>query len=139
MQQRAAAVEPPDPHKPFVEAGLSRDLVAIWLSAWPVASGDFKRDCEAFSRFGRIGMDLRGRLPKKPKRNAKEQRAAELMLGINRTARDQFARQHAEALYRALTNDYANFVRAERLVYDAAALLPGFVPTAAEVAVEAEH
>jgi thioesterase DpgC len=114
-------------------------LVAIWLSTWPVASGDFKRDCELFSRFGKIGADLREHLPKKPKRNAKEQRAAELMLGINRTARDQFVHQHAEALYRALTHDYANFVRVERLVYDAAALVPGLVPTAAEVAVEAEH
>jgi thioesterase DpgC len=139
MQQLATSSKLPDGHEPFVEAGIPSDIVRIWLSAWPVVSGDFKRDCEAFSRFGMIGMDLRGRLAKKPKRSAKEQRAAELMLGINRTARDQFARQHAEALYRALTNDYANFVRVERLVYDAATLVPGLVPTAAEVAVEAEH
>jgi enoyl-CoA hydratase/carnithine racemase len=139
MRQRAAAPGPSDPHEPFIEAGLSRDLVAAWLSARPVAGDDFKRDGETYSRFWKIGADLLAALPKKPARNVKQQRAAELMLGINRTARDQFAHQHAEALYRTLTNDFANFVRVERLVYDAAALVPGLVPTAAEVAVEAEH
>jgi thioesterase DpgC len=139
MRQRASASEDPDAHKPLVEAGLPRDIVASWLAARPSASDDFKRDGEAFSRFWKIGADLLVVLPKKPARNAKEQRAAELISEIGRDARDHFLIDHAEELYRTLTKNYANFVRVERLVYDAAALVPGLTPTAAEVAAEAEY
>jgi (3,5-dihydroxyphenyl)acetyl-CoA 1,2-dioxygenase len=139
MQRRASASEHADAHKPFVEAGLPSDVAASWLAARPSASADFKRDGEDYSRFWKMGADLLAALPKKPGRNAKEKRAAELILDIGREARDHFLIHHAEALYRALTKNYANFVRVERLVYDAAALLPGLTPTAAEVAAEAEH
>ena len=139
MPQRTTATGPSDPHEPFVEAGLSRDIIAAWLAARPSASGDFKRDGEAFSRFWKTGADLLAVLPKKPARNPKEKRAAELIFEIGRGARDRFLIHHAEELYRALTKNYANFVRVERLVYDAAALVPGLAPTAAEFAAEAEH
>ena len=125
MQQRATATEHSDAREPLRQAGLPRDIVASWLAAWPSASADFKRDGETFSRFWKMGADLLAALPKKPARNAKEKRAAELMFGISRTARDQFLIRHAEELYRALTKNYAHFVRVERLVFDAAALLPG--------------
>jgi (3,5-dihydroxyphenyl)acetyl-CoA 1,2-dioxygenase len=139
MQQRATATEHSDAREPLVAAGLPRDIAAAWLAAWPGASDDFKRDSEASSRFWKMGADLLAALPKKPERNAKEKRAAGLMFGISRSARDQFLIRHAEKLYRALTKNYANFVRVERLVFDAAALIPGLTPTAAEVAAEAEH
>ena len=139
MQRLAPASERTDAREPLLEAGLPDDIVASWLAAWPVASADFKGDGEAFSRFWKIGADLLAGLPKKPARTAKEQRAAELIFEIGRAARDRFLIRHVEALYRALTKNYANFVRVERLVYDAAALVPGLAPTMAEVAAEAEH
>jgi thioesterase DpgC len=139
MQQRASASERPDAHQPLRDAGLPKEVVASWFAARPQTSVDFKRDGEAFSRFWKIGADLLVTLPKKPARNAKEQRAAELIVEIGREARDRFLILHAEELYRALTKNYANFIRVERLVFDAAALVPGLTPTAAEVAAEAEH
>jgi (3,5-dihydroxyphenyl)acetyl-CoA 1,2-dioxygenase len=139
MQQRASASEHPDAHKPFVEAGLPNDIVASWLAAQPQASADFKRDSEAYSRFWKMGADLLAILPKKPTRNAKEKRAAELIFEIGHASRDSFLLHHAEEFYRALTKNYAYFIRVERLVFDAAALVPGLAPTAAEVAAEAEH
>jgi thioesterase DpgC len=44
-----------------------------------------------------------------------------------------------EQLYAELTDGYRRFLRAEELVYRAAELRPGLVPTRAEVAVEAER
>jgi (3,5-dihydroxyphenyl)acetyl-CoA 1,2-dioxygenase len=139
MQQRANATEHSDAREPLLAAGLPLDIVGSWLAAHPVASADFKRDGEAFSLFWKMGADLLAVLPKKPARNVKEKRAAGLILEAGREARDRFLIQHAEELYRALTKNYANFVRVERLVFDAAALIPGLTPTAAEVAAEAEH
>src|SRR5204862_4072122 len=47
-------------------------------------------------------------------------------------------RTHARTLYDRLTDNRRKFVRIERLVYDAAALVPGLAPTRSEVAAEAE-
>jgi len=139
MQQTATASELPDPAETFVEAGLPRDVVNAWISAWPTTSGDFDRDRETYARLWKVGADLLTALPRKPRRSPKEQRAAEVIFGVNRSARDQFLSRHIDQLYRGLTKNYANFVRVEQLVYDAAALVPGLVPTAAQVAAEAEH
>jgi (3,5-dihydroxyphenyl)acetyl-CoA 1,2-dioxygenase len=139
MQQRATATEHSDAREPLLAAAIPKDIAAAFLVARPSASADFKRDGEAFSRFWKMGADLLAALPKKPARNEKEKHAAELILETGREARDQFLIHHAEELYRALTKNYANFVRVERLVFDAAALIPGLAPTAAEVAAEAEY
>jgi thioesterase DpgC len=139
MQRLAPASERPDAREPLLAAGIANDIVTSWLAARPSASADFKRDGEVFSRFWKMGADLFAALPKKPARNPKEKRAAELIFEIGREARDHFLIHHAEELYRVLTKNYANFVRVERLVFDAAALVPGLAPTAAAVAAEAEH
>jgi (3,5-dihydroxyphenyl)acetyl-CoA 1,2-dioxygenase len=65
-------------------------------------------------------------------------------LGLNpdkqaaREARFAFLRRHARTLYDKLTDNRRKFVRIERLVYDAAAAVPGLVPTKAEVDAESE-
>jgi thioesterase DpgC len=84
--------------------------------AAPAASGDFAADVAAFSAYWR-GM---------PGKEA------------GRAARYAFLRRHARALYDKLTGNRAGFVRIERLVYDAAAAVPGLVPTKAEVDAESE-
>ncbi|OFW99207.1 MAG: hypothetical protein A3D94_02190 [Alphaproteobacteria bacterium RIFCSPHIGHO2_12_FULL_66_14] len=55
-----------------------------------------------------------------------------------REARFLFLRTHAHTLYDRLTDGRRKFVRVERLVYDAADIVPGLVPTRAEVAAESE-
>jgi (3,5-dihydroxyphenyl)acetyl-CoA 1,2-dioxygenase len=118
------------------QAGLPSETVKAWLDDVPNTTGDYDRDAASFSRFWRIGADLVSVLPKKPARTAPHAIAADALFDALRSSRDRFLQPHVEAVYRALTKDYATFVRVERLVYDAADLLPGLTPTRAEVAVE---
>ncbi len=117
-------------------AGLAAEDAAQWLAAAPAASGDFARDRDAFGRFWRLGDGLRDRLPAKPERNAAEAAACDLLLRRGRAARERFLATHAGAVYRALTAERSQFVRVERLVYEAARLVPGLAPAAADVARE---
>jgi thioesterase DpgC len=55
-----------------------------------------------------------------------------------REARYAFLRRHARTLYDRLTDGRRKFVRIERLVYDAAAAVPGLAPTKAQVDAESE-
>jgi thioesterase DpgC len=103
------------------------------LGAAPGVTGDYQGDIARFSRFWQDGADLLARLPPKPKRDAAQHADAEQSLAACREAREIFLRAHAAALYRALTRDRADFVRAEDLVYEAARI-PGLVPTRAQVA-----
>jgi thioesterase DpgC len=84
--------------------------------AAPVASGDFAADVALFSAYWRGN----------PGRQAA------------REARFAFLRRHARALYDKLTDNRRKFVRIERLVYDATAVVPGLAPTKAEVDAESE-
>jgi len=86
------------------------------IVAAPVASGDFAADVAAFSAYWRG----------KPGKQAA------------REARFAFLRRHARTLYDKLTDSRRKFVRIERLVYDAAAIVPGLAPTKAQVDAEAE-
>jgi thioesterase DpgC len=108
------------------------------LVSAPVASGDFAADAASFSTHWRSVKEQLGRLPAKPKRDPGQHEAAESLKQAAREARFLFLRRHARTLYDRLTNGRAKFVRVERLVYDAAALVPGLAPTRAEVAAEAE-
>ena len=74
----------------------------------------------------------------RPKRDPAAFEAAEALKQAARDARFVFLRRHARTLYDRLTNAQAKFVRIERLAYDAAEMVPGLVPTSAEVAAEAE-
>jgi len=84
--------------------------------AAPVASGDFAADVAAFSAYWRGNLG---------------QQAA-------RDARYAFLRRHARTLYDKLTDNRRKFVRIERLAYETPALVPGLVPTKAEVDAESE-
>ena len=84
--------------------------------AAPIASGDYAADVAAFSAYWRTAG----------------QQAA-------RDARYAFLRRHARTLYDKLTDGRARFVRIEQLVYDAAVVVPGLVPTQAEVEAESQH
>ena len=90
--------------------------------AAPVASGDFAADVAAFSAYWRGNLGNRG--------NSDKQAA--------RDARYAFLRRHARTLYDKLTDSQRKFVRIERLAYEAATLVPGLVPTKAEVDAESE-
>ncbi|MDP2332473.1 MAG: enoyl-CoA hydratase/isomerase family protein, partial [Reyranella sp.] len=88
--------------------------------------GDFAADVAAFSAYWR---KVREQLDKQP---------TEALKLAAREARFLFLRTHARTLYDRLTDGRRKFVRIERLVYDAADIVPGLVPTRAEVAAESE-
>ena len=138
MQECTIAGEGDGDREELAQAGLPTEATR-WFDAPPPASGDFARDRDSFSRFWKTGADLLAKLPRKPARNSREQRAAELILQTSREARDRFLLRHVEEIYRTLTQDYARFVRAEELVYEAAVLVRGLVPNAAEIEAEAEY
>ena len=104
----------------------------------PVAGDDFAADAARFSAFWREGKERLGRLPAKPRRDKTAFDTAESLKQAARDARFAFLRRHAATLYDRLTDRRGKFVRIERLVYDAAELVPGLAPTRAEVAAEAD-
>ena len=121
----------------LVRAGLPPDSAFAFLDASPPLQGDFQHDVAAFTKYWQTGAALRARLPAKPARHADEAAACDLILREERKARESFLTAHVDGLYRRLTKDRSRFVRAEQLVYDAAALVPGLVPTQEAVRHEA--
>jgi len=116
----------------LIRAGLPASA-ASWLGGAPDLVGDFARDSVVAARFWREGAGLFARLPAKPRRSAAEAEAAAAIAESGRALRHRFLAAHVEAIYRALTRDYAGFVRVDELAYEAAQLVPGLVPTRAEV------
>jgi thioesterase DpgC len=103
-----------------------------------VAMGDFASDAAAFSAYWLQANARLRRLPPKAERDPAATDVAEIIKQASRDARFVFLRRHARTLYERLTDNRRKFVRIEKLVYDAAELVPGLVPTRAEVAAEAE-
>jgi thioesterase DpgC len=117
---------------------IATDAVASWAGTRPEVTGDFQRDAGAHSAFWRRGYELLAALPEKPKRNPDATRAAATILHTGRESREAFLLCHAGAVYAALTKDRARFVRADVLAYEAAALVPGLVPTRDQVYAQGE-
>jgi (3,5-dihydroxyphenyl)acetyl-CoA 1,2-dioxygenase len=115
------------------------ELTAGWLKSLPVLSGKYGGDAEECSRFWLAGAALLSKLALKADRGAADTEVADLVARAMRAARDRFLAMHVETLYRALTKDHGSFVRVEQLVYEAAAAVPGLVPTQEQVARESER
>jgi thioesterase DpgC len=120
-------------------AGLPAETVVSWLEAKPEIESNFDRDTAAFSRFWRMSAELHAKLPAKPLRNKTQAEASSVIFQAERQSREQFLGSHVETVYGKLTNDCRSFVRAEKLVDDAAAFLPGLVPDAEVLAQESER
>ncbi len=103
-----------------------------------VANGDFAADAAQFSAYWLDAKQRLGRLPAKPKRDPAANDTAEAIKQAARDSRFTFLRRHGRTLYDRLTANRSKFVRIERLAYDAAEMVPGLVPSSAEVAAEAE-
>ncbi|HYC14460.1 MAG TPA: hypothetical protein VEC75_09430, partial [Stellaceae bacterium] len=121
------------------QAGLPEETISAWVESWPQTSDDYAGDAERFSRFWLLIAELRKMLPPKPRREAVETAAAELLARLGSDSRDAFLAAHVESIYRALTQDFAVYLRADDLAYAAAMLVPGLAPTAEEVAAESEQ
>ena len=96
-------------------------------------------DAKAVGELIRRGWALLERLPARSGRNAAEKAAGEGIVRVATGLGRRFARVHRDAIYGRLTEDYRRHVRVDELVYRAAELWPGIVPTRAEVAQETER
>jgi (3,5-dihydroxyphenyl)acetyl-CoA 1,2-dioxygenase len=120
-------------------AGLPEQEAQEWFDAFPVRLGEYESDAVRHSAFWRRSTTLLRRLPQKPRRNEAEKAAAEALLSVARASRESFLAAHVEQIYGLLTERASIFRRLDDLVYDAAKLVPGLVPTREEVQAEAAH
>ncbi len=105
--------------------------------AMPLPAGNLDADIAAFATFWRRADEALARLPAKPIRSAGEAREAAAILDAAHSARVTFLEAHIDAVYRRLTGDLARYVRLEDLIFDAAAIVPGLVPSREALAREA--
>jgi thioesterase DpgC len=120
-------------------AGLPARESEEWSDAFPATTGRYESDVRYYGAFWRRSAALLEALPPKPKRSAAEQAAAEAVLSAARASRESFCPTHVETIYDLLTERLSIFLRLDDLVYAAANLLPGLVPTREEVGAEAAH
>ena len=113
------------------------EMTAPALPAAPDLTGDFDADARAYTgHWWRAESEI-NRLPAKPMRDAADARRAAAVFEAARRARVDFLDLHIETLYRKLTGDLGRYVRLEDLVFDAAALVPGLVPSREDLVREA--
>jgi thioesterase DpgC len=127
-----------DPKVYFGLAGLPVKTAAAWEKARFRATGNYKRDAAAASKFWRDGAALLDKLPKKSARNQHQSLAAGLVLLRCRDTREEFLSHHVETVYRKLTKNLGEFTRVDDLPYFAAKLVPGLTPTRREVDAESK-
>src|ERR1700736_2584093 len=130
-----SAPAPPDTDR-LRASGLGESAIAEWLADAVDATGDYGGDCARYSLFWGRSNQLLHRLPPKPKRNDAEAGTAVTILAATREHRERFLTAHARTVYDKVTRDRTRFVRLEALVFEAAATVPGLVPTRDELAAE---
>jgi (3,5-dihydroxyphenyl)acetyl-CoA 1,2-dioxygenase len=124
------------PAELLARAGLPAAGAADWAASAPGPEGSFRAAAEAVSSFLGRGQALSQRLPA-PADCTADERAARAAIGAVMTgARERFLGAHAAALYDALTAGRTRPLRLDGLVRAAAALVPGLVPSPAEMAAE---
>jgi thioesterase DpgC len=120
-------------------AGLSEPDAQEWSAGFPVATGDYGSDASRYSAFWHRSASLLHALPPRPRGNDAEQAAADALSSVARASRESFLAAHVEHVYDLLTECASTFRRLDELVYSAANLVPGLVPTREEVEAEAVH
>jgi thioesterase DpgC len=103
------------------------------------SSVDFEENARIASRFFLAGQDLIDRLPPRPGRSDSEESAANALKEYLRKGRIAFLRRYASMLYDSLTDARRRFVRIEDLVYLAADVVPGLVPTRQQIRAERQR
>ena len=121
---------------PLTAAGLSADAVKRWAKSQPAQAKGFAADGKRFSVFWQASSRLLEQLPKPPQRSEREREVARIIQDAARRSRVEFLRQHADALYDALTSRRSRFLRIEEIAVAAAKRLPGLVPSPKEIAAE---
>jgi thioesterase DpgC len=121
------------------EVGLPHDEFEHFSALEPRFGPSYDVDIGPATRFFAAGQALIDRLPPRPRRSDAEQAAAETLTQRLRETRAGFLRRHAARLYAQLTDEMHKFVRVEELVYLAAGVVPGLVPTREQVTLDRQR
>ncbi|MFG1842814.1 (3,5-dihydroxyphenyl)acetyl-CoA 1,2-dioxygenase DpgC [Micromonospora sp. NPDC049175] len=105
----------------------------------PTLRGDRAADARALSEVTAGAEEILAGLPPRVDRDAGQQDLAARVHADCRALREEFLRAHAAQLYRELTGDHTRRPRLPEVAYAAADLVPGLVPTAAQIAAELRH
>jgi enoyl-CoA hydratase/carnithine racemase len=105
----------------------------------PVLAGDFAADVADASAFLLQGADEVGRYGEPAGRSEQERSEVEAIMAALDEVRDRFLRRHTRALYAELTDNGAQAMRADALVYAAAERVPGLTPRRVVVDIERER
>ena len=117
-------------------AGLSPAAVAEWAASAPGPGLSFRAAADAVGVFLTRGHELTRRLPGPAQGTADERAARAAIAETMNEARETFLHAHAEDLYDALTDRCTKPLRLAELLRDAAAAVPGLVPTSAQLDAE---
>ncbi len=124
------------PAEVLERAGLSPAEAGDWAASAPGPHGSFEAAAEAVSAFLARGQGLIQRLPDPARRTVGERAARAAIAGMMDGARDSFLSSHAADLYDAVTGCGTRSLRLEELLREAAARVPGLVPTPAQMDAE---
>ena len=124
---------------PLRAAGLPEQEAREWSESFPITTGELEADARDYGAFWRRSAALLGRLPPKPRRTEAERAAVDAGFSDARASRESFLAAHVEPIYDRLTEHGSTFRRLDDLVYAAAKIVPGLVPTREEVDAEAAH
>jgi thioesterase DpgC len=125
-------------------ARLAEAAVAAFLSDLDAAGAEYSRagaaslaaDSARLGQACRQGRDLLARLPPKSKRDVKEKAAGHALVQLLADAAWRFFRAYRTPIYETLTAGRTRALRVEELAWAGADLLPGILPTQAELAYE---
>ena len=128
----------------LVGAGLSasavdsflRELDSVGAEYAGAGAASLPRDSGRMGQVCRQGRELLSRLPAKSRRNANEKAAGHALVHLLADAVWRFFRAYRIPIYDALTTERTRALRVEELAWAGADLLPGILPTQAELARE---
>ena len=124
--------------------GLAESAVRAFLHDWQavraepagVSAASLPQASTQLGQVCREGRALLERLPVKSKRNANEKAAGHALVHLLADATWRFFRAYRRPIYDALTGERSRALRVEELAWAGADLLPGILPTQAELARE---
>ncbi len=119
-------------------AAFLRDLDAARAAPAAAAAASLARAAARLGQVCRSGRALLSRLPAKSKRNASEKAAGHALVHLLAEAVWRFFRAYRKPIYDALTAERTRALRLDELAWAGAELLPGILPTQAELAEESQ-
>src|SRR3972149_3136219 len=135
LQQRASRLQAAGLPQSAVQSFL-HDLESTRAELAAAGVVSLPRDSARLGQVCREGRELLSRLPPKSKRNANEKAAGHALVHLLADAVWRFFRAYRKPIYDALTVERTRALRVEELAWAGADLLPGILPTQAELARE---